>query len=403
MPLAGAQTLPPLAFAVKGNAHVPEKELVVFLRSKGLVVYRQGMDDAVRNALGDLYTAKGFAFSHIDTLSFHPSLDSSSWVCAVTLREGPLVKLGELSIVGETGIPRADLVRAMALTRDEPFSAGILQEGILRMLALFERRGYPFASVTVRDIAVTSDTEGSARADITLEIRDGGLRTIDEITVEGNTSTRTHVIARETRIAPGEIFDAEKVNEIRRSVERLGFFRSVSEPTFYVRGDRGGILLKVIEANTNTFDGILGYQPPIGLADKGYLTGAVRLSLRNLFGTGRKFDARWERASRTVTELELHYTEPWLFGYPFTVGGGFFQRQQDSAYVRRAVDGTASYLAGRDWSVSATVRSVAVIPAANTTIAGLASSTTLSAGLALLIDGRDDMYNPSSGIWVRNA
>ncbi len=82
---------------------------------------------------------------------------------------------------------------------------------------------------------------------------------------------------------------------------------------------------------------------------------------------------------------------------------GFFQRQQDSAYVRRAADAEIRILASTDITVAATLVGTEVIPSVNSSIAGLYRSSTLAAGLQLRIDTRDDVYNPRSGIVLRNA
>ena len=90
-------------------------------------------------------------------------------------------------------------------------------------------------------------------------------------------------------------------------------------------------------------------------------------------------------------------------GFPLNLDGGFFQRQQDSSYVRRYIDGRATYMFGSDVRAGGLVRSTQVIPSENAAQPALLYSSTVSGGLELTIDTRDNVYNPFSGIQLRNS
>mgnify|MGYP000465865622 FL=1 len=314
-----------------------------------------------------------------------------------------VLHVGMLSITGSAAIPRALLREDIDSAPGAPFSEAALQRDIARLLDRYDRAGYPFAAVRIAALQLRRAGD-SALADITLHIDEGPLLHIDEITVTGNTLTDADVIVREARIEKGARYDAEIVRDIRRRLERLQFFSRVAEPQLTLRDDSiGGLRIAVEEGSTNRFDGVVGYQPAQDSEESGYFTGLVDVRFGNLFGTGRQLAARWERATRESSELALHYLEPWLFGFPLNIAVGFFQRQQDSAYVRRAADAEISLLATTDITVAATLEATEVIPSVNSTLTGLYRSRTLAAGLQLRIDTRDDVYNPRSGIFLRNA
>ena len=96
--------------------------------------------------------------------------------------------------------------------------------------------------------------------------------------------------------------------------------------------------MRVVEGNQNSFDGVLGYVPSSSSSGSGYVTGLVNISLRNLFGTGRKLSARWYQENQSSQETELHYFEPWVASYPVNAQLGFFQRKQDSTFVKMQYD-----------------------------------------------------------------
>ena len=154
----------------------------------------------------------------------------------------------------------------------------------------------------------------------------------------------------------------------------------------------------VQEGNTNNFDGIVGYVPPAATGTSGYFTGNVYISMRNLFGTGRKALVRWQRENQTTQELEASYDEPWVGGYPVNIGAGIFQRKQDSSYIKTTYNVRADVVLTTDLSVAATLSQESVIPSASLTYFTVFESSLLSFGGELHFDTRNDARNPTSGI-----
>lgn len=356
----------------------------------------------IQRTVHERYCMDGFYRAHIDFLHCTYSKDSMTITAGVFITEGRGTTIGMLSFKGNTVFTDEELKRVIETKTGNSFYPTMLQNDIASIISLYERNGYPFVTVKVDDISLNSEIDDDRLA-VALSIHEKEKFAISEITVEGNTRTDPDVIIRESRIRSGELFNADKVDNVRRRIEKLNFFSSVSEPILYRRGHTGGMKLRVEEANTNLFDGIIGYQPPRTPGESGYLIGLVHLSFRNIFGTGRKLDARWERASQDVQEIELRYLEPWIFNFPINIDGGFFQRQQDSTYVSRSLDATFSLLATDNIYVNVLGKSYAVIPSQSSASVRVTKSTTLSAGVELLIDTRDNVYYPASGVLFRNG
>jgi outer membrane protein assembly factor BamA len=398
----------PVRIALHGLERMDERALRTALEADGAARFRARDEAALRAAVIDAAAAQGHPFARIDSVRWLHATDETSATdeapatAAVFIDEGPLLVTGRVTFTGNAGLDAGALVRAMDLGPSAIFTDARLNADLRRIVAAYDDAGYPFADARVADITLREDAD-TVRADVDVEIAEGVLFFIDEITIEGNEQTDAGVIVRETRIEAGERYDPEKIGDIRRRLERLQFFSRVDEPRLYLRDSTGGLLLRVAEGSTNQFDGVVGYQPPRGEEESGTVTGLVNLSFRNLFGTGRRLDARWERATTDISELELHYLEPWVAGLPVNVAGGLVQRQQDSAYVRRSFDATLSFLWSSDMQVSGSVAQTQVIPSEGSRIVGLARSSTLTGGLELRIDTRDDVYNPRAGITLRNS
>ena len=229
-----------------------------------------------------------------------------------------------------------------------------LEFSFSKLLDHFENTGFPFASIHVVSTYFFFDADSEEYlVDIYLEFSKNQASTIDTIDIVGNTKTKDYVIIRNLRLQNGESYSHEKIEEIPAKLNRLHFFDPVEVPTYYFNSkDKGVLEVTVNERETNSFDGIVGYIPPSDDNESGYITGLANISLRNLFGTGRALSFNWNKVDRYSQELELKYLEPWIFGLPLNVDLLLFQRQQDSTYVQRLLNGNIEFLATESMSAS---------------------------------------------------
>lgn len=101
------------------------------------------------------------------------------------------------------------------------------------------------------------------------------------------------------------------IEELPKRLNRLRYFEPVATPQFLINTEKEGVLLiEVKEKQTNNFDGIIGYIPASKEGEKGYVTGLVNVSLRNLFGTGRAAAFHWQQFNRFSQDVEIKYLEP---------------------------------------------------------------------------------------------
>jgi outer membrane protein insertion porin family len=144
---------------------------------------------------------------------------------------------------------------------------------------------------------------------------------------------------------------------------------------------------------------MVGYVPSPRPGVSGYVTGLVDLQLRNLFGTARRLSARWYREDQSTQEIGLRYYEPWIASYPVNGEFGFFQRIQDSTYVRRMFDLNLTFLLNEQLAFGGVVSWTNVIPSESYGRNVLAESRSTSIGLTLSYDTRNDPVTPLSGLY----
>jgi outer membrane protein assembly complex protein YaeT len=387
--------------SVEGNKNFSAREILSLLPMKPGSPYSEGI---VRSSVGALlryYQEEGFFSAAIDSVSTRTSDDSSEIDIVLHVTEGEQTALGDIEISGNHALSTEDILSQFESREGKPLNQLVLENDIEVLLKKYDEIGYPFAKVAVESLS-TYEKDGEKKLHLKLSVIEGAKTTIEEVKIEGNKDTKDYVILRELRLKPGEAFSSEKVRAIRQRLERLNLFSSVGEPELYMTSKGGGLLIKVQEGNSNTFDGILGYSPKGGADQSGYFTGFVKVSLGNLFGTGRRLGVRWQNESQGTQEVELHYLEPWILSSPVNIGIGFLQREQDSTYVRRKIDLRGDVLLSENFSLALLFGQDHIIPSSSIVNPIVSRSQTTTVGGEVRYDSRDDPFSPRSGIYYRS-
>jgi outer membrane protein insertion porin family len=343
----------------------------------------------------DLYRREGYWRATADLLDLRYSGDSTSVDIEIAIQEGPATLVAGVDLEGLTVIGHDEVLASFDTRPGEPVRQESLERDLAWLVKRLEELGRPFAEVRIAEATLLEGTD-SLRVEI--DVREGNSLIIDEVRIEGARETDPAYILRETRIRRGEPYSPDRFEAVRARLSRLNIFSSVGEPELYLHDGKGGVLIRVQEGSTNTFDGVAGYVPATTPGGSGYLTGLVSLSMRNLFGTGRKLAFRWERLDRQTQELGIRYAEPWLFGLPVGLGGGFEQRQQDTAFVRRVADLRLDFLVTDRLSAGLVGSTESVIPSADTTVRRSYRSSALTIGADVSYDSRDDAVSPTEGV-----
>ncbi len=256
----------------------------------------------------------------------------------ITLRfeisPGQAVITGRISTVidgGESTVtaPTQDMREGSAFTQD------ILETAMSSVLGKFLDEGYPEVSVVPR-LRARSDS-----IDVDLYVTPGRQALIDSIAVLGLSRTKPATVARELSSLIGRKAATNNTETARSLLAQLSHVRIASDPLI-VFGERGeGILqLNMEEGSQGSFDGVLGYQPSSTDDNKGEIVGTADITLNNLFGTGRAAAFRWEKLGGDSEDLELAYTEPWIFGRPYHVSGTFMQEEREAqGYIQTSLSG----------------------------------------------------------------
>lgn len=382
-----------------GNRDISDKDLLSMMQSQPQTIYDSILIQKDLETILGVYFKKGYYFVRAWEDSVSPISDSGYLDLTINIAEGERCRVGEIIISGNNNISSDTLRSVVNFHMNEIFSPSNLETGMENILQVYDESGYPYASVEVKQIRPGIGID-SAKLSVEIKIDEGALVTIDEIRITGNKSTKDDVIIRELNLKTNEPFKFSKIRNIKSRLQRLNIFDQVDEPKLFSMDNAQGILIKVTEGNTNTFDGILGYSPRQG-ANSALVTGFINISMRNLFGTGRKLHLLWKKESRLTQEIGIRYTEPWLFNIPLSLGGAFLQRKEDTLFVKRAVDVNSDFKFTESITVGGSVKQEFIIPAAGAS--NIASVYQITGGFNIIYDTRDDRLTPTDGIYYQTG
>lgn len=346
------------------------------------------------------YKGEGFLLAGVKEGNRVFNSDSTSVELNIDIKEGSRIVIGKIILEGNEVISNEEILTQFETRQGDVLRDNTLNNDIVELLNTYEKRGLPFAKVVIKDVSLYEEA-GKEKLKIELTISENSKVEIDQIKIRGNDETNENVILREVKLPKDKTVNIEFLSNLKRRLERLNILESVEDPKIYSLKDKNksGLLIQVKEGNTNTFDGILGYVPPVNENENGYLTGLVNVSFRNLFGTGRKIEAKYQAEVRSTQELSFNFTEPFVFGYPVYANLGFLQRIQDTTYTRRKFDVKADFLFSDNFTVSGLAGYERIIPTDSSKYYfKIADSQTFLTGLELKYDSRDNIYSPLKGI-----
>jgi outer membrane protein insertion porin family len=256
-------------------------------------------------AIIEAYRRHGYLDAEIKGKELIFSEDGKDLDIFITVEEGPLYRVGKIDWTGNEVIGDDEIRRMITMNEGDVFDDAEFQNLQVAVSTLYWDRGYIYNSVTP-----VKKVKGRV-IDATLEIFEGEPAHISEIRIEGNTKTSEEVIRRELVIAPGDVFIRPKLVRSLREVFNLGFFEGPPEVTPTPSSKEGNvdITIKVKEKQTGQF------RMGAGFSELNSVSGFFGITEPNFLGRGEHVGVDWE-FSRYRQNIDVRFTEPWLFGTP---------------------------------------------------------------------------------------
>ncbi len=274
----------------------------------------------------DFYKEKGYRDARIITDSII-SIEDKSMAIQLKIQEGNRYYFGDISYLGNSAYTNDQLNRVLGIAPGDPYNGVLLKERIQDekpdandLSNLYQNNGYLFSNINAVEVSAENDT-----IDMEIRVTEGKLARFNKISVVGNDKTNDHVIFRELRTKPGELYSKDKVVRTVRELGQLGFFDAEQiSPNFKNVDPNNGtvdIELGLVESGASQIElqggyGGGGFIGTLGLSFNNF-------SMRNLWnkkaykplpmGDGQSLALRLQ-ASQFYSTYSFSFSEPWLGG-----------------------------------------------------------------------------------------
>ena len=284
--------------------------------------------EADKENLISYYKEKGYRDARItyDTIIKN---DEETIDIVLDIDEGNQYYFGKIDYIGNSSFSDYQLNQILGIEQGDSYNGVLLKERIQDekpdandLSNLYQNNGYLFSSVNAVEVSAENDT-----IDFEIRINEGKLASFNKISVVGNTKTNDHVIYRELRIKPGELYSKDKVVRTIREVGQLGFFdaEQISPDFKNVNPNLGtvDIELGLVESGASQIElqggyGGGGFIGTLGLSFNNFSAKNLAKNWRERGGIlpqgdGQTFALRLQ-SSTFYNTYSFNFMEPWLGG-----------------------------------------------------------------------------------------
>ncbi len=317
-----------------GNENLPDNKIKRFLKStKEKKIYRifkssKFIEDDFREdkiSLIDKYNELGYRDAMFLNDSIYKHNDNTINL-DIHIDEGNKYYIRSITWKGNTIHSDEALSNVLKMYKGDVYNKNLLQANLTfnpngqDVSSVYLDDGYLFFQVTPVEISVKNDS-----VDLEIRLYEGKQARINKVAISGNTRTNDHVVIREVRTKPGQLFSRADIIRTTRELAQLRYFNPETlEPVPLPNPTDGTVDIeyKVEETSSDQFELSGGW-------GAGRLVGTIGLSFnnfstRNIFkknawrplpsGDGQKLSVRAQSNGRYYQAYNMSFTEPWLGG-----------------------------------------------------------------------------------------
>ena len=272
------------------------------------------------------YNDKGYRDTKIvsDTIYKH---DEKTINIELTINEGYQYYFRHITWTGNTKYTSRQLNDILAIQKGDVYNQTTLNTHLYMnpkggdVSSLYLDDGYLFFSIT----PIETNIEGDS-IDMEMQIYEGKQARINKITITGNTKTNDHVIMREIRTKPGQLFSRADIIRSQRELAQLGYFDPEQldvKPMPNATDGTVDIEYVLVEKSSDQIElsgGWGGYGGIVGSLGVIF----TNFSAKSMFkkgtwrplpaGDGQRLSIRAQSNGTWFQSYNFSFTEPWLGG-----------------------------------------------------------------------------------------
>ena len=321
-----------------------------FFRTKKFVREEYEKD---KNALIDKYNEIGYRDAFIASDSVI-RFDDKTVDVHINISEGKKYYYRNIKWIGNTIYPYEYLNALLGIKKGTVYNhknlMARLQTDDDAVSKLYQNRGYLFFQVDPVEVQIDNDS-----IDFEMRMFEGKPATINEIGIKGNTRVYEHVIRRELRTKPGQLYSQEDIMRSLRELAQMGHFDPEKiKPDIQPDPENGTVDINY-ELETKGSDQI---EFSAGWGSTG-VVGSVGLkfsnfAIQNIFnpstyrivpqGEGQTLTLNARTSGKSYSSFSISFLEPWLGGKrPNSLSASLYYSTQ-SAVSDRYTSNYSSYI-----------------------------------------------------------
>ena len=170
------------------------------------------------------YNNKGYRDAKIVKDSVYVNNDNTVTI-EIVLDEGEPYLFGNINFVGNKKYTNDELLNQLGIDSGDVFNQSILDSRLFGtpegtdISSLYLDNGYLFFNATPVEVSTNNNT-----IDLDVRLYEGDQARINKVNVKGNTKTQDHVIMRELRTRPGDLFKRSDIMRSQRELAQMQYF-----------------------------------------------------------------------------------------------------------------------------------------------------------------------------------
>ena len=170
------------------------------------------------------YNNRGYRDAKILNDTIYYNSDNTITV-EITLDEGEPYLFGNINFIGNKKYTNSELLNQLSIDSGDVFNQSILDSRLFGtpegtdISSLYLDNGYLFFNATPVEVSTTDNI-----IDLEIRLYEGDQARINKVSVKGNTKTQDHVIMRELRTRPGDLFKRSDIMRSQRELAQMQYF-----------------------------------------------------------------------------------------------------------------------------------------------------------------------------------
>ena len=253
-------------------------------------------------------------------------IDRKNLAIDIEVDEGEKYFFGNISWVGNSKYSSGYLDTVLGIKRGDLYNRQLLEMRLFQSMdgrditSLYMDRGHLFFQIVPVEINISNN-----HINYEMRITEGKEARVKNIIIKGNYKTNEHVIRREIRTRPGDLFNRNDIIRSQRELAQLGYFDEQNFDIIPIPNPQDGTVdieyhLQEKSSDQIELSGGYGAQRVIGTLGLTF----NNFSIQNFFkkeawqplptGDGQRLSLRAQTNGRFFQAYNLSFTEPWLGG-----------------------------------------------------------------------------------------